>query len=86
MKIPRILSTLLTAGLALATLLPTRGAEAGQLLIWINGDKGYRGLQQVADRFSKDLGIPVKVEAPEGVTDKFFQAAQAGKERLAALK
>jgi len=79
MKIPRILSTLLTAGLALATLLPTRGAEAGQLLIWINGDKGYRGLQQVADRFSKDLGIPVKVEAPEGVTDKFFQAAQAGK-------
>ena len=79
MKIPRILSTLLTSGLALATLLPTRGAEAGQLLIWINGDKGYRGLQQVADRFSKDLGIPVKVEAPEGVTDKFFQAAQAGK-------
>lgn len=79
MKILRIFTAFLTAGLALATVLPIQGAEAGQLLIWINGDKGYKGLQQVADRFSKDLGVPVKVEAPEGVTDKFFQAAQAGK-------
>jgi maltose/maltodextrin transport system substrate-binding protein len=79
MKTPRILTALLAACLALPVLLPLRAAEPGQLLIWINGDKGYRGLQQVADRFSKELGIPVKVEAPEGVTDKFFQAAQAGK-------
>jgi maltose/maltodextrin transport system substrate-binding protein len=48
-------------------------------LVWINGDKGYRGLAEVGKKFEKDLGIPVKVEAPEGATDKFQAAAQTGK-------
>jgi maltose/maltodextrin transport system substrate-binding protein len=51
----------------------------GELLVWINGDKGYRGLADVGKKFEKDLGIPVKVEAPEGLTDKFQAAAQGGK-------
>jgi maltose/maltodextrin transport system substrate-binding protein len=51
----------------------------GELLVWINGDKGYRGLAEVGKKFEKDLGIPVKVEAPEGATDKFQAAAQTGK-------
>ena len=51
----------------------------GELLVWINGDKGYRGLAEVGKRFEKDLGIPVKVEVPEGLTDKFQTAAQSGK-------
>ena len=51
----------------------------GELLVWINGDKGYRGLAEVGKKFEKDLGIPVKVEAPEGLTDKFQAAAQSGK-------
>jgi len=51
----------------------------GELLVWINGDKGYKGLAEVGKKFEKDLGIPVKVEAPEGVTDKFQAAAQSGK-------
>jgi maltose/maltodextrin transport system substrate-binding protein len=51
----------------------------GELLIWINGDKGYRGLAEVGKKFEKDLGIPVKVEAPESLTDKFQAAAQSGK-------
>jgi len=51
----------------------------GELLVWINGDKGYRGLAEVGKKFEKDLGIPVKVEAPEGLTDKFQSAAQGGK-------
>ncbi len=51
----------------------------GELLVWINGDKGYRGLAEVGNKFEKDLGIPVKVEAPEGLTDKFQAAAQGGK-------
>jgi maltose/maltodextrin transport system substrate-binding protein len=51
----------------------------GELLIWINGDKGYRGLADVGKKFEKDLGIPVKVETPEGLTDKFQAAAQSGK-------
>ncbi|RRJ95638.1 maltose/maltodextrin ABC transporter substrate-binding protein MalE [Opitutaceae bacterium TAV4] len=80
MKTP-IITRLLAAAIAAGTLLPltAQAWEKDKLLIWINGDKGYRGLQQVGDKFAKELGVPVKVEAPEGVTDKFFQAAQSGK-------
>ncbi len=52
--------------------------EDGKLLVWINGDKGYNGLQAVGDRFAEELGVPVVVEHPEGVTDKFQQAAATG--------
>ena len=51
----------------------------GELYIWINGDKGYRGLAEVGKKFEKDLGIPVKVEVPAGLADKFQAAAQSGK-------
>lgn len=70
-------ATLLTLG-ALALGSTVSAFEEGKLLIWINGDKGYRGIAQVGERFKADTGIEVIVEAPEGVTDKFFQAAQAG--------
>jgi maltose/maltodextrin transport system substrate-binding protein len=50
-----------------------------QLNIWINGDKGYTGLQKVGDKFTKLSGVRVKVEHPEGATDKFQQAAAANK-------
>ncbi|HEY4815300.1 MAG TPA: maltose/maltodextrin ABC transporter substrate-binding protein MalE [Chthoniobacterales bacterium] len=51
----------------------------GELLVWIGGDKGYRGLAEVGKKFEKDLGVPVKVETPDGLTDKFQASAQAGK-------
>jgi maltose/maltodextrin transport system substrate-binding protein len=51
----------------------------GELLVWIGGDKGYRGLAEVGKKFEKELGVPVKVEAPDGLTDKFQAAAQMGK-------
>jgi maltose/maltodextrin transport system substrate-binding protein len=63
----------------LCSTLQAFGWTDGELLIWIGGDKGYRGLAEVGKKFEKDLGIPVKVEAPEGLTDKFQAAAQAGK-------
>lgn len=50
-----------------------------KLLIWINGDKGYNGLQKVGDAFTKDSGVKVVVQHPEGATDKFQAAAGAGK-------
>jgi len=56
-----------------------RAVTEGELLVWINGDKGYRGLAEIGKKFEAELGIPVKVEAPEGATDKFQQAAQSGK-------
>ena len=55
------------------------GWTDGELLVWIGGDKGYRGLAEVGKKFEKDLGIPVKVETPDGLTDKFQATAQAGK-------
>jgi maltose/maltodextrin transport system substrate-binding protein len=57
----------------------TQAQEAGKLLVWINGDKGYNGLQKVGDEFSKKAGIPVTVEHPEDAPGKFQQAAAAGK-------
>lgn len=53
-------------------------AKEGELLIWINGDKGYNGLQKVGDRFAQETGIPVKVEYPDKLTDKFQKSAEQG--------
>ena len=49
------------------------------LLVWINGDKGYNGLQKVGDAFTRDSGVKVVVQHPEGAPDKFQAAAAAGK-------
>lgn len=57
----------------------TYALDEGKLLIWVNGDKGYNGIQAVGDAFTKETGIEVKVEHPEDVTAKFQQAASAGK-------
>jgi maltose/maltodextrin transport system substrate-binding protein len=53
--------------------------DAGKPLVWINGDKGYNGLQKVGDAFAKKAGIQVTVEHPEDAPGKFAQAAAAGK-------
>ncbi|MBT9493557.1 MAG: maltose/maltodextrin ABC transporter substrate-binding protein MalE [Paucibacter sp.] len=50
-----------------------------KLLVWINGDKAYTGLQKVGDAFEKASGVKVVVEHPVDATDKFQQAAGAGK-------
>ncbi len=60
--------------------LPASAADATpQLLVWINGDKGYNGLQKVGDAFARESGVKVVVQHPEGAPDKFQAAAGAGK-------
>ncbi len=54
-------------------------ASGTRLLVWINGDKGYNGLQKVGDAFAREAGMPVVVQHPEGAPDKFTAAAAAGK-------
>ncbi|CAM4027783.1 maltose/maltodextrin ABC transporter substrate-binding protein MalE [Roseateles saccharophilus] len=54
-------------------------ADTPRLLIWINGDKAYNGLQKVGNAFEKVSGVKVVVEHPVDPTDKFQQAAGAGK-------
>jgi maltose/maltodextrin transport system substrate-binding protein len=56
-----------------------QAAEPGKLLIWINGDKGYNGLQKVGDAFTAQTGVKVTVEHPEDAPTKFQQAAAEGK-------
>ena len=83
----KLKSAALTA-LSLALLCPTqpaRSSDAGapghglSLLVWINLDKGYNGLQKVGDAFEKASGVKVVVQHPEGAPDKFQAAAGAGK-------
>ncbi len=54
-------------------------APEHRLLVWINGDKGYNGLQKVGDAFTQATGVRVVVQHPEGAPDKFQSAAAAGK-------
>ncbi|HEX7649658.1 MAG TPA: maltose/maltodextrin ABC transporter substrate-binding protein MalE, partial [Noviherbaspirillum sp.] len=74
---------LIKAGIVLSALGGLTGiahaAEPGKLLIWINGDKGYKGLAKVGEEFTKKTGVKVVVEHPEDAPTKFQQAAAAGK-------
>jgi len=81
-KASRPVRTLLAAAIALAAC--AHGATASaedklKLLIWINGDKGYNGLQKVGDAFTARSGVQVVVEHPEDTPAKFQSAAGAGK-------
>lgn len=71
------------AATALALLAGSLGSHAaadqqGTLQIWINGDKGYKGLAKIGERFTKDTGVKVVVEHPEDAPGKFQQAAASG--------
>ena len=50
-----------------------------ELVVWIGGDKSYNGMEEVGKRFEEELGVKVKVEIPENLTDRFQQAAATGK-------
>lgn len=68
--------------LALAGSLAAQGGAAEPppaLLLWINGDKGYEGIEEVGRKFTEATGVPVQVEHPDGVPDRFVQATQSGK-------
>ncbi|WP_421681869.1 maltose/maltodextrin ABC transporter substrate-binding protein MalE [Stutzerimonas urumqiensis] len=70
-----------TIGLAATLSLPLQAIaaiEEGKLVVWINGDKGYKGLAEVGEKFTAETGIPVEVAHPDSATDKFQQAAATG--------
>jgi maltose/maltodextrin transport system substrate-binding protein len=78
MRLDRALP-LLAAGVLLALSAQAQTPAPLRLLVWINGDKGYNGLQKVGDAFAKESGVQVVVQHPEGAPDKFQAAAAAGK-------
>jgi maltose/maltodextrin transport system substrate-binding protein len=51
----------------------------GELLIWISDNRGYRTLTEIGEKFEKEMGVSVKVETQEDITNKFQAAAQSGK-------
>jgi maltose/maltodextrin transport system substrate-binding protein len=67
------------AAVCLAGAAMAQRAPPLRLLVWINGDKGYNGLQKVGDAFTRESGVQVVVQHPEGAPDKFTAAAAAGK-------
>ena len=54
------------------------GIEGTHLTVWVNGDKSYKGIEKVGERFEKDTGIKVIVEHPEQPVIKFLQHAASG--------
>lgn len=75
----QIVTAIVTASAALTMSMGASALEEGKLLIWIGGDKGYNGLQEVGDRFFEDTGVEVTVEWPDNVTERFQQVAALGK-------
>lgn len=76
------LTALACASVALGLLgacVPAAAQTAPKLLVWINGDKAYNGLQKVGDAFEQVSGVKVVVEHPVDAPEKFTQAAGAGK-------
>ena len=49
-----------------------------EITVWVGGDKAYNGIREVGEQFEKELGIKVRVEIPENITDRFQQAAATG--------
>jgi len=70
---------ILRVAAATALGLPALARAAVPLRVWINGDKGWRGIATAAAAFMRDTGVAVQVEHPEDAIGKFEQAAAAGK-------
>jgi maltose/maltodextrin transport system substrate-binding protein len=73
------LRTLAVVLLGLSAIPAAQARGELKLLIWINGDKGYNGLQKVGDAFAAESGVKVTVQHPEGAPDKFQSSSGAGK-------
>jgi maltose/maltodextrin transport system substrate-binding protein len=71
--------TLVLGGaILLASTSLTAAFEEGSLLIWVGPNREDAQLQAVGAKFEADLGVPVKVEVVDPLTDKFQQAAATG--------
>ena len=53
----------------------------GELLIWISDNRGYRPLLELGRKFEQDLGVSVKVETQEDITNKFNRQHRAARAR-----
>lgn len=70
--------TLTLAALLLGTAMPAAALEEGKLTIWMGPNKGSANLQEIAAKFTADLGVEVVVEEVDPAVEKFQQAAATG--------
>jgi maltose/maltodextrin transport system substrate-binding protein len=70
--------TILAAGLMLTTALPALALEEGTLTIWLGPQKADANLATIAEKFTAELGVPVKVEVVDPAVEKFQNAAATG--------
>ena len=73
----RVAACAVAAALSVSTV--AQAAAPLKLLVWINPDKGYNGLQKVGDKYRADTGVEVTVQHPDDAPSKFQAAAGAGK-------
>ena len=74
MKKP-ILASVICAVTLGVTATANAAIKKDQLTIWVNGDKGYNGIEKVGKKFEADTGIKVTVAHPDQVEVKFQQTA-----------
>jgi maltose/maltodextrin transport system substrate-binding protein len=70
--------TFLAASLMLTTALPALALEEGTLTIWLGPQKADANLATIAEKFTAELGVPVKVEVVDPAVEKFQNAAATG--------
>jgi maltose/maltodextrin transport system substrate-binding protein len=51
----------------------------GELVIWLSDNRGFRSWEELGKKFEQEMGVPVRVETQEQITEKFQAAAQGGK-------
>ena len=51
----------------------------GELVIWLSDNRGFRSWMELGKKFEQEMGVAVKVETQEQITEKFQAAAQGGK-------
>ena len=63
MNTPRTMQSFwaVAAAVLLAVAPRVRADEEGLLRIWINGDKGYQGIEEIGKVFTEYTGVPVVV-------------------------
>ena len=74
----KIIATLVAAATLGLSSMASASIEEGKLVIWVNGDKSYDGIAAVGKKFTEEQGVPVEVAHPDGVENKFQQAASTG--------
>jgi maltose/maltodextrin transport system substrate-binding protein len=72
-------NNLLVAVFVFFSAIPAFSWTEGELLIWLSDNRGYRSWVELGKKFEQEMGVPVRVETQEQITEKFQAAAQGGK-------